>query len=313
MATLLSTTVTEAQVGSWPQVMTIVQQFDHPVVVTEDFKLVFYGKSPTRPNEIFGQMAVAPIQYVPDQLSYTVQVSPFADGALGVYAKIGNIQDIFGNEVDLKIGEDFDIYNATLLPYFGNTPTLRVNGWSQGVIPQSAICPDNVAPQIGLNIGPWLNSMAIPDDMWSGGNFYMWLNFTWKPDQEAQGIPFVWEPPFYYSFSQFGIPLTQTKTPDFPPYPFPEVSILNNVISAGTQTGWDTCGGWIDLYPRWRGKVQLWVFGNNVFADGVVPWQFPGVASPTGNLSPEAQFGFPADAQLQIYKELPFTYNAPNP
>jgi hypothetical protein len=52
----------------------------------------------------------------------------------------------------------------------------------------------------------------------------------------------------------------------------------------------------------------MWVFGNDVFADGVVPWNFPGVANPTGDLSPQAQFGFPADAQLQIYKEFPFFY-----
>lgn len=313
MATLVSTTVTEAQVGSWPQLMTIVQEFDHPVVTSEDFKLVFYCKSPTKPDEIFGQMAVAPIQYVPTQLSYTIQVSPFADGPLGVYREIGSIQDIYGNPVDFKIGADFDIYNTTIRPYFGNNPTLRVNGWSGGIIPPTALCPGNVAPQIGLNVGPWENNMAIPDQMWSGGNFYIWCNYTWKPDEEAQGIPFVWQPPFYYSFSQFGIPFTQTQSPDFPPFPSPEPSILNNIISAGTQTGWDACGGWIEQYPRWRGRVQVWLFGNDVFADGVVPWQFPGVANPTGDLSPQAQFGFPADAQLQIYKELPFTYIAPNP
>lgn len=315
MATLLSTTVTETQTGSWPQLMTIVQEFDHPVITSPDFKLVFYAKNDYAEGLQLGQMAVAPVQYVPTQLSYTVQVSPFASGALGVYQQIGGIQDIYGNPVDFKIGQDFSIYNTNILPYFGTGATVTTEGWTsgEGVIPPTAICPGNVAPKVGLKVGPWENSMAIPDGMWTGGNFYIWCNYTWKPDQEAQGIPFVWEPPFYYSFSQFGIPMTSTITPSFPPYPFAEPSILNNVVSAGTQTGWDTCGGWIDLYPRWRGRVQMWVFGNDVFSDGVVPWQFPGVANPTGDLSPQEQFGFPADAQLQLFKELPFSYIAPNP
>ncbi len=309
MANLISTTVTAPQTGSWPQVMTIVQEFDHPVIVTEDFKLIFYTKNTNKPNEIFGQMAATPVQFVPTQLSYTVQISPFGDGALGVFERVGGAQDIYGNPVDFKIGEDFDIYNTTIRPYFSN-PTLTDSGWQIGyLIPPSGICPGTTAPKVGLKVGPWENSMAIPDQMWSGGNFYIWCNYTWKPDLTSQGIPFVFEPPFYYSFSQFGIPFDQTNSPLFPPYPLPAPSILNNVISSGTQTGWDTCGGWVQEHTRWRGRVQMWLFGSNVFADGVVPWNFPGVANPTGDLSPQAQFGFPPDAQLQVYKELPFFYS----
>ena len=311
MATLVSTSVNGPQTGSWPQLMTIVQEFDHPVIVTDDFKCVFYAKN-SDPN-VQGQMAVAPVQFVPTQLSYTVQVSPFADGDLGVLRTIGGIQDIYGNSVDLKIGDDFAIYDTTIRPYFSN-PSLVQSGWSPGsIVPASSICPGTFAPQVYVKTGPWNTNMEIPDGMWSGGNFYAWCNYTWLPDREAEGIPFVWEPPFYYSFSQFGIPITGSISNAFPPYPIPEDSILNNIISAGTQTGWDTCGGWVDLYPRWKGRVQVWVYGNDVFEPGVVPWTFPGVANPTGNLSPDAQFGFPADAQLQFFLETPFSYIAPNP
>jgi hypothetical protein len=52
------------------------------------------------------------------------------------------------------------------------------------------------------------------------------------------------------------------------------------------------------------------VFGDDFFADGVVPWQFPGVANPTGDLTPFTQIGFPADAQLQFFIEKPFVYNS---
>jgi hypothetical protein len=306
MATLVSST-TELQIGTWPQVMTIVQEFDSPVIFTDDFKLVFYTKSEDEPT-VFGEMAVSPIQFVPTQLTYTTQVSPFAYGMLGVKRVIGGIQDVYGNEVDLKIGDDFDIYNTQLNAYLSN-PTLKTQGWTLGdLIPLTAICPESTAPQVGLDTGPGSTDMTIESGMWSGGDFYVWLNYAWLPDRESEGIPFVWEPPFYYSFSQFGIPFKNTKSPFFPPYPTPEVSILNNVISAGTQTGWDTCGDWLQQYPRWKGRVQMWVFGNDFFSDGVVPWSFPGVASPTGDLSPEAQLGFPPDAQLQVYKEFPFTY-----
>jgi len=313
MATLVSSIVEGPQTGSWPQLMTIVQEFDHPVITSDDFKLVFYAK-----NEnplIQGQMAVAPTQYVPTQLTYTIQVSPFADGELGVLSQIGAIQDIYGNPVDFKIGDDFGIYNTVILPYFPN-PTIQYEGWGPDVtVPQTAICPGTTAPQVQLKVGPWSQSMEIPENMWTAGNFYMWVNYAWLPDRESEGIPFVWEPPFYYSFSQFGIPVKETIGPFIPPYPFPTESILNNVISSGTQTGWDTCGEWIEQYPHWRGRVQIWVFGDDVFADGVVPWTYPATVGPdgSGDLSPQAIFGFPADAQQQFFVELPFTYIAPNP
>jgi hypothetical protein len=308
MATLVSSNVTAPQTGTWPQVMTIVQQFDAPVIVTDDFKLVFYSRSIDRPR-VPAEMAVAPIQELPTQLTYTIQISPFAYGRLGVKRMIGSIQDVYGNAVDLKIGDDFDIYNTTFNWYLSN-PNLRSQGWDNiDVVPDTAICPGNVAPQVALYSGPGISPMVIPPGLWSGGDFYMWVNYAWLPDRESEGIPFVWEPPFYYSFSQFGIPFNNTKSPFFPPFPTQPESILNNIISAGTQNGWDTCGGWLDQYPNWRGKVQLWLFGNNFFAEGVVPWQFPGVANPTGDLSPFAQPGFPADAQLQCSAEKSFVYN----
>lgn len=313
MATLISSSVNGPQFGAWPQLMTIVQEFDYPVVTTEDFKLIFYTKN-NNPL-IQGQMTVAPIQFVPTQLVYTLQVSPFADGQLGVLSKIGSIQDIYGNAVDLRIGDDFAIYNTTLRPYYPN-PTIRQQGWGPDTtVPETALCPSNIAPQVQLKIGPWNQSLGVPENQWSGGNFYMWVNYTWLPDRESEGIPFVWEPPFYYSFSQFGLAITQTISPFFPPYSIQPESILNNIISSGTQTGWDTCGGWIQQYPRWRGRVQIWVFGNDVFADGIVPWTYPATVGPDGrgDLSPQAIFGFPADAQQQFLVELPFSYTAPNP
>lgn len=307
MATLISTSVTEPQAGSWPQIMTIVQEFDQPVIVTEDFKLVFYTQNDSQPN-VPAQMAAAPVQFVPTQLTYTMQVSPFADGRLGVFGVIGSIQDIFGNGVDLRIGSDFDIYNTTLRPYYGS-PALRFVTWPDpGILPDTALCPDNIAPQFQIKIGPWENSMAIPDDSWNGGNFYYWVNFTFKP--EIEGEQFIWEPPFFYAYSGFGFPLNQTITPPMPPYPFPYDSILYNITSSGDQGAWDTCG-WLDTYPKWQGRLQVWVFGSDAFAEGVVPWTYPAVADPTGDLSPFAQFGFPTDAQFQFYLEQPFSYTAP--
>ena len=309
MATLVSTNVTASQTGGWPQIMTVVQEFDHPVVVSEDFQVIFYAKN-EKSSYIPGQMASVPVQYVPTQLTYTVQVSPFADGDLGILTTIGFIQDIYGNPVDLKVGDDFDVYNTTIRPYYSD-PYIETRDWLPGpLVPPSAICPDNVPPRFVVGAGPWNKSMQIQDGMWAGGNFYMWVNYAWKPDQEEQGIPFVWEPPFYYSFSQFGIPFNQTISPEIPPYPLPTETILNNIISSGTQDGWDTCG-WIEDYPKWQGRIQVWVFGSDVFAEPFVPWTFPGVASPTGDLSPFSQFGFPLDSQLQFFLEQPFTYVAP--
>lgn len=313
MTTLVSTNIpSQTLIGSWPQVMTIVQEFDHPVVVTDDFKAIFYTKSNNA--SVLGQMASKPIQYVPTQLSYTMQVSPFGQGMVGLYNTVGTIEDIYGNAVDLRIGDDFDLYNTEIRPYYTN-PYIRDSGWTQGsplIVPPSAICPGSTAPQVALDFGPYPISVAIPDDMWSGGNFFLWVNYTWKPNRESEGIPFVWEPPFYYSFSSFGFPYTQSKGLLLPPFPVPSPSILSNITSSGaaSQGNWDTCG-WIDLYPRWNGKVQIWLFGNDVFQPGVVPWQYPAVASPTGDLSPYSIFGFPQDAQLQVYKEIPFAYIAP--
>ena len=312
MAQLISANVGAPLEGMWPQIMTIVQEFDRPVLISDDFELVFYTKRENNPQLQIGQMAAKPQQFVANQLVYTMQVSPFAGGEVGVFSQIGSIQDFYGNTVDLKIGDDFSIYNTTIRPYFLNPSIgIYISNWpTPGVLPQTAVCPGTTAPKVHLSMGPYRpdQGMAIPEDMWSGGNFYYWLNYTFKP--EIEGQPFVWEPPFYYAFSGFGFSLNSTLTPDIPPYPFPEQSILYNITSSGAQGVWDTCG-WIDLYPRWQGRVQVWGFGSDVFADGAVPWTFPGVANPTGDLSPFAQFGFPQDAQLQFFSEYPFVY--PNP
>lgn len=313
MATLVSANVNEAQTGSWPQVMTVVQEFDRAVIVTEDFEVVFYAKNNSS-KQIYGEMVSKPVQYQPNQLVYTVQVSPFANGQIGVKSYIGEIADFYGNVVDLKIGDDFSLYNTTIRPYFP-APLVSPYAWTAGanVLPSSAICPTNTPPKVTVSTGPYnpnLSPMTIPEGMWNGGNFYLWVNFTFKP--EIDGEDFVWEPPFYYAWSGFGIPLNQTTTNPFPPVPVPSESLLYNICSSGaaSQGVWDTCG-WIDLYQKWRGRVQVWAFGNDIFADGVVPWTYPAVASPTGDLSPYAQFGFPADIQEQFYVEYPFVYINP--
>jgi hypothetical protein len=290
--------------------MTIVQEFDQPVVVSDDFQLVFYARNENQLN-VPGQMASRPVQFVPTQLSYTMQVSPFADGALGVFAIIGGIQDIYGNSVDLKIGDDFDIYNTTLRPYYG-TPTLQFTSpttWPDpNLLPGTSVCPNNTAPEFRIKVGPWTTPLPIPTNTWNGGNFYYWVNFAFKP--EIEGQPFVWEPPFFYAYSGFGFPLSQTITPLMPPYPTLDQSILYNITSSGDQGIWNTCG-WIESQPRWIGRLQVWCFGNDIFSEGVVPWNFPGVANPEGDLSPFAQFGFPANAQLQFLLEQQFSYVAP--
>jgi hypothetical protein len=309
MATLVSTTVTQPQTGVWPQVMTIVQEFDQPVIGTSDFKLVFYTKSdnPFIPAE----MVSTPVQFVPSQLTYTIQVSPFANGQLGVLRQIGSLADLYGNAVNLKIGEDFDIYNTTLLPYYPIPASPIIpSGWSD-TLPQTAICPTNTPAKIAFQFGVYPDSMQVPDGMWNSGNFYMWVNYTMKP--EIDGEAFTWEPPFYYIYSGFGFPVNQTHVPELPPWINPsDPSVLYNICSsgAGSQGVWDTCT-WIGDYPKWRGKVQVWIFGNDVFADGVVPWEYPAVANPTGDLTPTAIAGFPPDAQLQVYSEHNFTYIAP--
>jgi hypothetical protein len=310
MATLISTSVTEPLAGSWPQIMTIVQEFDQPVIVTEDFQLVFYTYNENQLN-VPAQMASKPIQFVPTQLSYTMQVSPFADGRVGIYSIIGAIQDIYGNAVDLKIGDDFDIYNTTLRPYYGS-PILEFmsESWPDtSILPSTAVCPNATAPQFQIKVGPWNSSMAIPEGGWNEGDFYYWVNYAFKP--ETAGVPFVWEPPFFYAYSGFGFPLNQTITPPMPPYLVQEDSILYNVTSSGDQGTWNTCG-WLNLYQKWQCRLQVWVFGDDAFGTGVAPFpNFPAVADPEGNLSPLAQFGFPPDAQLQFYLEHAFTYTLP--
>jgi hypothetical protein len=292
--------------------MSIVQEFDQPVIVTDDFKLVFYTLgTEVETSRQRGEMAVAPVQFVPTQLSYTIQVSPFASGRLGVLKIIGGIQDLYGNTVDLKIGQDFDIYNTNLNSYYGDVSIETF--WTSDAWPQTAVCPDNVAPQARIRMGPWPNSMAIPVDTWSGGNFYLWSNIAWKPDLTDEGTPFVWEPPFYYAYSGFGFPLTQTQMPAMPPWPSPgDPSVLYNITSSGaaSQGIYDTCG-WVEDHQKWRGRVQFWGFGSDLFADGAVPWEYPAIANPAGNLSPNAIFGFPEDMQEQFFKEVAFTYTRP--
>jgi hypothetical protein len=317
MAQLVSATATQAASplqGGYPQVITIVQEFDRPVVISEDFQLVFYGKYPeSELNQQRGEMVGKPFQTSLNQLTYTFQISPFARGDLGVLKKIGQISDIYGGPVDLKIGDDFSIYNTRLSAFFGN---VRVTpDWSGNQPwPTTAACPDNQAPKTGLVIGPWPNSLLIPDGLWNGGNFYYWMNITFKPDREAEGIPFVWEPPFYYAYSGFGFPLSGTRTPLLPPWPLvpPGQSVLYNICSSGepSQGVYDTCG-WITDFPRWKGRVQFWCFGSDIFADGNVPWDFPAIAAPTGDLSPYAIFGFPQNAQEQFFKQVNFSYVNP--
>lgn len=322
MAQLISAST--EQVGAplqagYPQLMTIVQEFDYAVVPNDEFQLVFYAKNEAE-NENYrqeGQMTVRPIQYVPNQLVYLVQVSPFAFGRLGVKRQIGLLTDPYGTPVDLKIGSDFDIYNTTLKSYFGRVR--MVANWNQNTPwSPSAVCPDNDPPTSHFVVGPWgtgrLNTiLTIPTGLWSGGDFYYWMNIAFKPDNLNDGLPFVWEPPFYYAYSGFGFPLNRTTTPDMPPWPGTgEQSVLYNVCSsgAGSQGQYDTCG-WIEDHPVWRGRAQYWCFGSDVFADGVVPWQYPAVADPTGDLSPYSVFGFPPTMQEQFFLQTEFTYVTP--
>jgi len=310
MATLISTTVTEPLEGMWPQIMSVVQEFDHPVIFTEDFQVIFYAKNSDLTWQ--GQMAAKPVQFVPTQLSYTIQVSPFANGSLGVLGIIGGLQDIYGNTVDLQIGNDFSIYNTNILPYFNN-PQIVGQGWGgtdeNRILLPSAICPNTTPPQISLQFGPFSTSQPVPQ--WSNGNFFTWVNFAFKP--EINGVPFVWEPPYFYAFSGFGLPFTQSYQSLLPPWPSPsDPSVLYNICSSGaaSQGRWDTCG-WIQQSQRWQGRAQIWLFGSDVFTDGVVPWTYPAIANPTGDLTPFSIFGFPLDSQLQVFKEYPFTYITP--
>jgi hypothetical protein len=313
MTTLISTTITEPLEGTWPQVMSVVQEFDHPVVVTSDFQAVFYAKNDDPLWQ--GQMSVAPVQFVPTQLSYQIQVSPFANGQLGILRVIGGIQDIYGNSVDLRIGNDFDIYNTTILPIFTN-PILVGSGWSgteeNNVLPITAVCPLNTPPKISLQFTSPADPPTQPlPEMWSGGAFFTWVNYALKP--VIPGVPFVWEPPYFYAYSGFGFPFSEPIQPPLPPWPNQsDISILYNITSSGSgsQGFYDTCD-WILDYDNWQGRVQVWLFGNNVFAEGVVPWTFPAIANPVGDLTPFSIFGFPPDANLQVFKEYPFTYIRP--
>jgi hypothetical protein len=290
--------------------MTIVQEFDHPVIITDNFQLIFYAYNENQTNAP-AQMASKPSQYTPTKLTYIMQVSPFADGQLGVYSIVGGIQDVYGNEVDLRIGDDFGIYNTTLTPYF-DQPTLLFESttWPDpSLLPNTAVCPNSTAPQFQIKVGPSSTAEEIPDGLWKEGNFYYWVNYTFKP--EITGQPFTWTPPFFYAFSGFGFPLNETITPPMPPYPITESSILYNVTSSGDQGIWNTCG-WLDQFPRWQCRLQVWCFGNDVFGTGIAPFpNFPAVADPTGDLSPLAQFAFPPDAQLQFLLEHQFTYVTP--
>lgn len=303
--------------GGYPQLMTIVQEFDRAVVPSDDFQLVFYGKAFSDDNyRQEGQMTAKPIQFVPNQLVYQVQVSPFARGRLGVKRQVGLLTDVYGTPVDLKIGTDFDIYNTDLKAYFGEVQLVK-NWVTSEPWPQSAVCPDNNPPKSKIRIGPWGASqgtvLAIPDHMWDGGNFYYWMNIAFKPDDITDGIPFKWEPPFLYAYSGYGFPLNRTETPEMPPWTGVEsASILYNICSSGaaSQGIYDTCD-WIYDYPVFRGRVQYWCFGSDVFENGNVPWQYPAVADPTGDLSPYGVFGFPESIPEQFFLQAEFTYVNP--
>ena len=93
---------------------------------------------------------------------------------------------------------------------------------------------------------------------------------------------------------------------------FITIHLLYNICSSGaaSQGRWDTCG-WIQQSQRWQGRAQIWLFGSDVFTDGVVPWTYPAIANPTGDLTPFSIFGFPLDSQLQVFTEYPFTYITP--
>ena len=321
MAQLISATTEQVGVplqAGFPQLMTIVQEFDRAVVPSNDFQLVFYGKNTGDDNyRQEGQMTAKPIQYQPNQLVYQVQVSPFAFGRLGVKRQVGLLLDLYGTPVDLKIGSDFDIYNTDFKSYFGRVKLNR--NWDKDVPwSPSAMCPNNAPPTSNFVVGPWgtggLNTiLTIPRDIWSGGNFYYWMNIAFKPDDITDGLPFVWEPPFYYAYSGYGFPLNQTTTPNMPPWPGTgEQSILYNICSSGaaSQGVYNTCG-WIENYPVWRGRVQYWCFGSDLFETGTVPWEYPAVANPTGDLSPYSIFAFPQDMQEQFFLQAEFTYVTP--
>ena len=300
MANLISTTITAAgpQRGAWPQQLNITQSFDAPVYISDDFAVMWGGNQLNQP----GAMFVKPIQYVPTQLNYQTTVSPFSYGKLGILRTQGTIGNVFGDPVDLYIGNDYNFYNTDLYPYLLSRP-LVVN-WGS-TIPASAICPNNTNPGFTLNLGPFPRPAPITPDTYQEGNFYLWVNWTWKPDRESEGIPFVWEPPFYYSWSMFGELLESTQQ-DVPPVYSEKVRY--NVCSSGNTDQWDTCG-WINQYNRWRGKLQVWCFCSDVFAEDAVPWQYPAVANPIGDLTPDSVFGFTgAGIPLQWYVEKPFNY-----
>jgi hypothetical protein len=316
MAQLISAST--EQVGAplqagYPQVMTIVQEFDRSVVPSDEFALVFYGKSFTTENfRQDGEMTAKPVQFLPNQLVYTLQVSPFARGKLGVKRKVGSLTDVYGSEVDLKIGTDFDIYNTEMKAYFGNS-RLQSNWDIRVPWPASAVCPDNTPPTSFVQIGPWTTPLGVPDEMWNGGNFYYWVNIAFKPDNITDGLPFVWEPPFHYAYSGYGFPVINTTSSTVPPWAGTATdTILYNICSsgAGSQGYYDTCG-WIEDHPVWRGRVQWWCFGSDLFNSGTVPWQYPAVADPTGDLSPYSVFAFPPSMPEQFFLQQEFTYVTP--
>jgi hypothetical protein len=301
MAQLISTSVTAGpQRAAYPQTINITQQFDQPVYVTEDFAVEFGGNT-SQPGAFF----VKPVQFLPTQLSYQSAISPFANGRLGILRYNGAITGLFGDPVDLYIGNDYDIYNVNLFPYFRGDQITTTWG---NVIPLSAICPNNTNPGFRLLMGAFPRPLDIQPNIYAEGNFYLWVNYTWKPNRESEGIPFVWEPPFYYSWSMYG-EMVDNTVKNIPPVN--TATARYNICSSGNTVQWDTCG-WIQQYPRWRGKIQVWCFCSDVFAEASVPWQYPAVANPTGDLSPYSVFGFSgSDIPLQYYVEHQFAYNAP--
>lgn len=299
--------------AAWPQLMTVTLTFDQAIFTTDDFLIYFGGDTAGQPGAMTAP--VSPLRADIREISFQFQVSPWASGRMGCLGFRGAITNVVGQDANLFIGEDYNFYNTTFFPIF-REPRLILPWPSPEVLPNSSVCPDNFNPAFEFDAYPHdlrvvgYDTENPSERMWAGGDFFFWVNFTFKPDLSESGIPFVWEPPFYYAWSMYGYGLINTTTPPIPPIAPEMGSVKFNVCSSGNSEQWDTCG-WIEDYTNWRGKVQMWIFGSDIF-EGDVPWQYPAIAQPTGDLSPDAVFGFSgAGVPLQVYKEQNFTYRNP--
>ena len=312
-APILQTVNTEIQYTAWPQLMTVTLTFDQAIFVSDDFLIYFGGDTPGQPGTM--SAPASPLRADVRTLTFQFQISPWASGRMGCLGFRGTITNVLGQVAELFIGNDYDFYNTNFVPIFSN-PRLILPWPTPGVLPNSSVCPDNYNPAFEFDSTPHNLRIPIKDpadptvQMWAGGDFYFWVNFTFKPDLSDSGVPFSWEPPFYYAWSMYGYNLYNTTTQPIPPIEPGQEWVKYNVCSSGNTDQWDTCG-WIENYENWRGKVQLWLFGSDIFA-GDVPWQYPAIAQPTGDLTPSEVFGFSGTGvPLQVYKEKDFTYRNP--